>query len=145
MFYFAYGSSMNFHHMRRICGWHFTMLGQACLPDFEFGLDLRGYANIHKKQGSKVFGILYKIDEQGLKALDEYEGIPLVFDRAEVDIKDGDGSLHKAWVYLEKPEEFGGKLINEPHFKMLIAGAMAGRLPEDWVNFLKSFLKNTTI
>jgi gamma-glutamylcyclotransferase (GGCT)/AIG2-like uncharacterized protein YtfP len=142
MYYFAYGSSMNFHQMRRVCGWHFTMLGRAVLPDFEFGLDLRGYANIRPKSGAKVHGILYNIDEQVLAPLDEYEGVPNVFDRAEVEVKDKDGTERKAWVYLEKPEEFGGKLANEPHFKLIIGGAMAGQLPQEWINFLESFLKN---
>jgi gamma-glutamylcyclotransferase (GGCT)/AIG2-like uncharacterized protein YtfP len=142
MYYFAYGSSMNFHHMRRICGWHFTMLGIATLADFEFGLDLRGYANIKPKTGSKIYGVLYKVDEQGLKALDEYEGTPDVFARADVSVKDKDGKALEALVYLEKPEQFGGLEVNEPHFKMLIAGAMANRLPQEWINFLESFLKS---
>ena len=145
MYYFAYGSSMNFHQMRRLCGWRFTMLGMAMLPDFEFGLDLRGYANIRPKNGAKVYGILYNIDEQLLKPLDEYEGVPEVFNRSEVEVKAADGISRRAWVYLEKPEEFGGKQFNEAHFKMIIGGAVAGQLPREWINFLKSFVKETEI
>ena len=143
MYYFAYCSSMNFHQMRRLCGWHFTMLGMAVLPDFEFGLDLRGYANCRPKKDAKVYGILYNIDEHCLTALDEYEGAPEVFNRTEVAIQDKDGTERKAWVYLEKPQEFGGTQVNETHFKMIVAGAMAGHLPKEWINFLQSFLKNT--
>jgi gamma-glutamylcyclotransferase (GGCT)/AIG2-like uncharacterized protein YtfP len=145
MYYFAYGSSMNFHQMRRICGWHFTMLGQALLPDFEFGLDLRGYANIRQKKNSKVFGVLYEVDQHCIDVMDEYEGCPNIFSRLLVEATDKDGVLYKAWVYLEKPEEFGGKQVNETHFKMLIAGAMANRLPKEWINFLQSFLKNADV
>lgn len=136
---------MNFHHMRRICGWHFTMLGQAVLPDFEFGLDKRGYANIHKKEGAKVYGVLYNIDQYCIDAMDEYEGYPNIFSRLLVNITDKDGALRKAWVYLEKPEEFGGTQANEAHFKILIAGARASHLPQQWIEFLESFQNNPNV
>jgi len=132
---------MNFHHMRRLCGWRFTMLGMAVLPDFEFGLDLRGYSAIKQKAGSKVYGVLYSIDQSCLNAMDEYEGYPNVFSRLEVKVLDKDGAVRQAWVYLEKPEQFGGKLANEGHFKMLVAGAMASQLPKEWIDYLVSFQK----
>ena len=142
MYYFAYGSSMNFHHMRRICGWHFTVEGVACLTDFEFGLDLRGYSAVHQKKGEKVYGVLYNVDQHCIDAMDEYEGYPKVFDRLEVDVTDKDGSVKKAWVYMQKPEQFGGAEANSSHFKMLIAGAIASHLPQTWIDFLESFQKS---
>jgi gamma-glutamylcyclotransferase (GGCT)/AIG2-like uncharacterized protein YtfP len=141
MYYFAYGSSMNFHQMRRICGWHFTMLGMAVLSDYEFGFDLRGYNAIRQKAGSKVFGVLYEIDQQCLNAMDEYEGYPNVFNRIEVLVKGGQGKSFKAWVYLEKPEDFGGKEVKQQHLQMIIAGAMASHLPKEWIDYLMSFQK----
>jgi gamma-glutamylcyclotransferase (GGCT)/AIG2-like uncharacterized protein YtfP len=139
MYYFAYGSSMNFHQMRRICGWHFTVDGRATLADFEFGLDKRGYSAVHQKIGSKVWGVLYKVDQYSIDAMDEFEGYPNVFDRLEVPVEDENGNKCKAWVYLQKPDQFGGTKANENHLKMLIAGAMAGHLPEEWIKFLESF------
>ena len=141
MYYFAYGSSMNFHHMRRMCGWHFTMLGMATLPDFEFGLDTRGYVAVRPKVGSKVFGVLYKIDQYCLGAMDEYEGYPNVFNRAELLVKDKENNGFQAWVYLEKPEEFGGTAIKRDHLSMVVAGAMSSHLPQKWIDFLESFEK----
>jgi gamma-glutamylcyclotransferase (GGCT)/AIG2-like uncharacterized protein YtfP len=130
---------MNFEHMRRMCGWHFTVRGQAALADYEFGFDLRGYNAIRQKIGSKVFGVLYKIDEECLGIMDDYEGYPNVFDRTEVLVNDGENNSFKAWVYLEKPDNFGGKEIKEQHLQMIITGAKTNRLPQEWINFLQSF------
>jgi gamma-glutamylcyclotransferase (GGCT)/AIG2-like uncharacterized protein YtfP len=141
MYFFAYGSSMNFEHMRRICGWHFTVEGVATLADFEFGLDLRGYSAINPKLGSKVFGVLYNIDQYCIDVMDEYEGYPNVFNRMEVDVKDSDGHNRKAWVYLEKPSEFGGKAIKKDHWHIIISGAEANHLPKEWIDYLKSLTK----
>lgn len=132
---------MNFEHMRRLCGWHFTVSGAAVLADYEFGLDLRGYNAIRPKPGSKVFGVLYNVDQQCIDILDNYEGYPDIFNRVEVEVRDENNINRKAWVYLEKPEEFGGKEPKQDHLKMIIAGAVANHLPEEWVAFLKSFEK----
>lgn len=144
MYYFAYGSNMSFDQMRRLCGWHFTVYGVACLPDYEFGLDLRGYNAIRQKAGSKVYGVLYLADQKCVDILDEYEGHPNVFNRIEVEVLDKTNNKFKAWVYLEKPEEFGGIMANEEHFKRIIAGAIANRLPKEWIEFLQSFQKTQT-
>lgn len=142
MYYFAYGSSMNFDHMRRLCGRRFTVVGPAVLRDFEFGLDTRGYVNIRQNKGKEVFGVLYSVDQECMNILDEYEGYPNVFNRIEVELTDFDKVSYKAWVYLEKPEEFGGPEVKPEHLNMIIAGATANHLPAEWINFLESFKKN---
>lgn len=139
MYYFAYGSNMNYEQMRRICGRRFMVLDMAALPGFEFGVDQRGYVNIRPKAGAEVMGVLYDLEQQALDMLDEFEGYPEVFNRIEVQVKDSSGSQYDAWVYLEKPEEFGGNKIKAEHLKMIIAGAMENHLPEKWINHLTSF------
>jgi gamma-glutamylcyclotransferase (GGCT)/AIG2-like uncharacterized protein YtfP len=88
MYYFAYGSNMSLDHMRRLCGWHCQLLGRATLPEFEIGLDKRGYANIKANPKELVYGVLFEIDEDGIKLLDGFEGYPDIFDRAEVEVFD---------------------------------------------------------
>ncbi len=132
---------MNLDHMRRLCGWHFKLHGSASLENYEFGPDTRGYANIRPKAGSKVFGVLYELDEVSLKALDKFEGYPIVFNRAEVKVSDMSGKPHKAWAYTEHEDSFGGDYIKQDYLKRVIAGALENRLPEEWVSFLSSFLE----
>ncbi len=142
MYYFAYGSNMNLEHMRRLCGWHFKVLGAAELPNYEFGPDSRGYANIRERQDSKIYGVLYELDQHALDILDEFEGYPQVFNRIEVDVADiVDGEVFTASVYIENPKNFGSGQIKEDYLKRLIAGARENRLPETWIEFLESFVQ----
>jgi gamma-glutamylcyclotransferase (GGCT)/AIG2-like uncharacterized protein YtfP len=138
MYHFAYGSNLNYEHMRRLCGWHFTLIGLGTLEGYELGLDLRGYVNIRPKTGEKVVGVLYDLDQQCLDILDEYEGYPEVFNRILTQVTDQNGHSYKAWTYLEKPEAFGGTQIKSDHLKLIIAGAMENHLPEDWIKYLDS-------
>ena len=140
MYYFAYGSNMNLEHMRRLCGWNFTVLGAAFLKDYEFGPDARGYANVRPKAGKQVAGVLYEVNQQSLDALDEFEGYPEVFSRPEVEVTDGHGQSFKTWIYVEPAEKFGGQAIREDYLRRTLAGAKENHLPQDWIDFLSSFL-----
>lgn len=132
---------MSLEHMRRLCGWHFSVLGSATLDDYQFGPDTRGYANIRSKQGEKVYGVVYEVDQYCIDALDEFEGYPQVFRREEVVVKDSEGDEYKAWVYVEAPEYFGSDEMKEDYIKRVIAGARENHLPEEWIKFLTGFEK----
>ena len=141
MYYFAYSSNMNLEHMRRLCGWNFTVLGPSVLQDYEFGPDLRGYFNIRKKSGSRVNGVLYEVNQSCIDILDEVEGYPEVFGRVEVSVYDSMGKKFPAWVYLQDASKFGGQNIKENFLKMVMAGAISNHLPQSWLKFLDSFKK----
>ncbi len=139
MNYFAYASSMNFEQMRRICGWHFHLLGMAELPDFEMGLDLRGFTNIREKKGEKVYGVLYDIDQHCLETLDKFEDYPNVFGRQEVMVIH-DGKQKTAWVYIQPAEQFGGTEVKPDFFRRVIAAAEENHLPGEWIKKLKAYI-----
>ena len=63
------------------------------------------------------------MDQHCIDSLDEFEGYPTVFGRAEVVVKDFDGDEYKAWVYLEAPEYFGEDEIKEDYLKRVLIGA----------------------
>jgi gamma-glutamylcyclotransferase (GGCT)/AIG2-like uncharacterized protein YtfP len=141
MNYFGYGSNMNLDHMRRLCGWHFRVLGAARLKDFELGADLRGFATIHDRKDSVVLGVLYEIDQECLDILDEFEGYPDVFSRREVNVEDMAGKKYVTWVYIEPADQFLPKGIREEYIRRAVAGAVENHLPEQWVKFLESLAK----
>lgn len=126
--------------MRRLCGWHFRVLGVAELSNYEFGSDTRGYANIRPKNNSKVYGVLYDVDQECLDILDEFEGVPEVFKRVELEIETLEDGKFKAWVYVENPEMFGQSFIREDYLKKVISGAVENKLPQEWVSFLETFI-----
>lgn len=138
IYYFAYGSNMSLEHMRKMCGWHMHFLGRAILPEYEIGLDARGYANIRRNTGNQVCGLLFTLDEQGLSILDNFEGYPEIFTRQTVKVKDEEGVEYVAEVYLEEGEEnFGGVIPKKEYFSRVISAAEAQKLPEAWITKLK--------
>lgn len=140
MHYFAYGSNMNLEHMRRLCGWHFNVVSVVALKDYEFGPDSRGYANIRPKKGGRVFGVLYELDQHCIDALDEFEGVPNVFQRIEVIVTALSGQEYTAFVYVESPELFGGSYIKTEYMRRVVMGAKQNNLPQEWVSFLEEYL-----
>ena len=130
---------MNPDQMRRLCGWHFQVLGVATLQDYEFGVDLRGFARVKFKKGSHVFGVLFDVDQYCIDALDEFEGYPEVFTRPELEVVDDFGHKYKAWVYMQPQDQLGGTVIKDEHMRRIIAGAKENRLPDEWIKFLESF------
>ncbi|HVY67608.1 MAG TPA: gamma-glutamylcyclotransferase family protein [Patescibacteria group bacterium] len=141
MHYFAYGSNMNLEHMRRLCGWHFQVVGAAELKHYEFGVDLRGYFNIRPKDESSVWGVLFEIDDKALAALDEWEGYPEVFGRGEVSISGPAQKEYRSWVYVEAADQFGGDKINQDYYRRVTAGARENYLPPEWLKMLENLNK----
>lgn len=140
MYYFAYGSNMDLSQMRRLCGWHCFLLGRAELENFEIGLDKRGYGNIRPKQGGKVYGLLYEMDEEAVAILDEFEGSPQVFQHKEVTVLDEDKKTIKAYAYIETEDQFGGSYVNLNYWQRVVTAAKDNKLPQEWVEKLEKYL-----
>ena len=82
MFYFAYGSNLNHYQMQNIRCVGSKYLMTIFLKDYKLSfchpnkLNKYGYANVVKKNGSKVPGAIWKITKRHEKILDRYEGFP---------------------------------------------------------------------
>jgi gamma-glutamylcyclotransferase (GGCT)/AIG2-like uncharacterized protein YtfP len=78
LYYFAYGSNMNWEQMRRRCP-SAKFVCVASLKNYRFSIPrhsrLRncGTANIFAETGSEVWGIVYDVSEQELAILDGFE------------------------------------------------------------------------
>lgn len=105
-YYFAYGSNMNAARVKK---------RQMPFSSFESGV-LEGYrlvfnkrstiypgaasANIESNPDDKVEGLLYALeDDQGIEAMDPFEGYPVRYDRTLVSIQTA-GSTVQSWVYI---------------------------------------------
>lgn len=96
-FYFAYGSNMDEAQMAsRVPG--SRVISPAWLAGHEFLFS--GYsrtwngsvANVRKKKGSKVFGVVYALPLGGLDRLDRFEGYPTSYSRKTVNVRLTTGS-----------------------------------------------------
>lgn len=78
MYYFAYGSNMNWQQMQRRCP-SSRFVCVARLADYQFGITrhsrLRdcGTANVFPSPGSEVWGIVYEVSDADLLVLDTFE------------------------------------------------------------------------
>lgn len=106
-FYFAYGSNMDERQMRaRVPGTE--LLGVGHLLDHEFLFS--GYsdtwrgsvANVRRKKGSKVFGVLYALPPFGLAKLDRFEGYPRSYQRKTGNIVLRGGGDARAVLYYKR-------------------------------------------
>ena len=127
--------------MRRICGWHYQLLGRARLPGFDVRIDMRGYLNMEEKAGEETHGILYSMDEEGLSMLDEFEGYPEIFGRMEVTVFDDHNVKYKAHVFIQPKEKNVGKELREEFFRRVLAAAYENHLPEKWIEKLENLGK----
>lgn len=80
-FYFAYGSNMNPDRIRERIP-HARVIGKAYIKGWV--LRERLYADIERKLGGRVEGVLYLITDFELRALDAYEGYPTTYTSFEV-------------------------------------------------------------
>ncbi len=86
MKYFAYGMNTNLDEMARRCPGSVS-LGSAYIDNFE--LCFRTHCDIAYNRGSKVYGVLWDINVDNLRALDALEGYPHYYTRFNVRVRQG--------------------------------------------------------
>lgn len=140
MVYFAYGSNMSKQRLEDRVGL-VTDAGVGVLQSYsiEFnkkGKDGSGKTNIVKSNGSKVYGVLYKLSSEQVEILNGFEPN---YERRELDII-LDTDTVKAETYQALPESIDpSALPSEEYLNHLIHGAQEHDLPEDYINFLRTF------
>lgn len=82
--------------------------------------DLGAYPAIFRDGSTSITGEVYEVDDDGLRELDIFEGVPTLYSRERVRLTDGT----KAWAYVMK-----GRTQQRQHGNEVISG--------DWVEYLK--------
>jgi len=96
-------------------------LGQAKLADYDFYFYGRGYANIKEKASQEVEGVLFRISDTCLRALDQVEGYPNVYQRRIVKVNFDQKNI-LAQVYLvENDQTFAQP--SEEYYQVVLSGA----------------------
>lgn len=107
--YFAYGSNMNPNRME-YRGADIYSMRPAVLNGFELVFNKlssstpgEGFANIQKKEGSVVEGILYETTLKGIRNLDHYEKYPREYDRTLFGLSHSGSENIIAFAYIAQP------------------------------------------
>ena len=133
---------MNHKQMQQRCpGCKF--IKRVLLQDYKFIYD--GYsairkgavANIIENRGGIVWGSIFEISEEHLKALDSFEGYPEYYDKKIIQVKDENSNSYDAWVYFRNGQKQGQP--SEEYHKVVIQGAKDCNLPKEYIknNLLK--------
>ena len=141
MYYFAYGSNMNWPQMKQRCP-SARFICVARLSDYRFAIArhsrLRkcGTANIFPDAGSEVWGIVYDLNDDDLNVLDSFEDgyrRERIFVVARGDGRHPFGAL----VYIAEKED-NAPLPNPEYKRLMVEGARHWQLPLEYAAMLES-------
>ena len=138
--YFAYGSNMDFKRLEER-GISFEFMGVGILENYELQFNKIaknktgiGYANVVNKQGSKVEGLLYSIDN--IQILDRFEGFPEHYLKENLSIYHLNKRI-EAIVYVAAPDKIGLNLMPEKAYLNRLLAAKQ-YLSQEYFDFLES-------
>ncbi|MBI2865938.1 MAG: gamma-glutamylcyclotransferase [Chloroflexi bacterium] len=139
--YFAYASNMDPVQMRRRCPGA-TFLRPACAHGYTLAFTRYstprkgGSADMVESPDDAVWGALYEVDEEGLRALDRWEEVPYAYRRAEVEVVAEDGVRYQAVTYFA--HRTGRFLPSRIYLERILRGALARGLPSDYIARLEA-------
>ncbi len=143
--YFAYGSNVQratFLGRRglspfssavgRLEGW------ELCF-DIPVGPAERGVANLRRREGAEVWGVLWEIGSEDFERLDRSEGVPGGLYRHEpVEILTVDGARRDAVTYVSEHRGPGRKPSSR-YLSIILDGARDCAIPGSWIETLERF------
>lgn len=151
MRYFAYGSNLDLMQMAQRCP-AAKLVGPAQLANhricFPRRSPVRGcaVASFEAYRGGVVWGVIYELDEDDLKRLDEREGFDPVnpsavnrYCRVDVTVQHTAGERIEAVAYVAVPEENPGRPSRD-YLKHIIEGAAAHSFPDDYIEALRAIV-----
>jgi gamma-glutamylcyclotransferase (GGCT)/AIG2-like uncharacterized protein YtfP len=146
LYYFAYGSNMNWEQMQRRCP-SAKFVCNAVLKNYRFAIArhsrLRncGTANIFAETGSEVWGIVYDVSEQELRILDGFEDGYRRENMLVLATGDCQSSI-EVLVYIAEKED-NVPLPSAEYKRLIIAGARYWSIPEIYLMMLEQLRVET--
>ena len=127
-------------------GLKYTRADGAVLEGYELGFKKpslrqanKGYPSLEEKEGARVEGVLYDVDEATLESIDNYEGVSERSKRIPVKVRlvnDGteeECETHYALVWKE------GLRPSDLYIRRLLSGVETYGLSDEYAEFLKKF------
>lgn len=118
MYYFGYGMNTNKKQMATRCPASVS-LGAAKLPEHIF--EFRVHADVREEPGVVTDGVLWKITDTCLAALDILEGYPHYYERKTVNVEHPELGVVEALVYYMN-DQSDLAAPHDSYYDMLIEG-----------------------
>jgi gamma-glutamylcyclotransferase (GGCT)/AIG2-like uncharacterized protein YtfP len=133
--YFAYGSNMNFKQMETRCPGAIFVC-QARVNNWSYFINGNGYAGIEENLNSYTLGCVWKLGDNHLKSLDEYEAVKEgYYDRTTIQASlVPTGVKNETIVYLSNNRKYGKPARH--YQKEVLEGARQVGLPENYIQML---------
>ncbi|MFD1702080.1 gamma-glutamylcyclotransferase family protein [Methylopila henanensis] len=137
--YFAYGANMRRSSMARRCPGA-EPVGPARLEGWRFAISRDGYATVLRAAGATTHGVLWRLTERDLWALDAFERVAMGLYRKErLRVRGPDGP-RRAIVYVSRFVE-PGVAVSGYMTEMVIPAALEWGLPEPYLAELGRFAR----
>lgn len=124
-FYLAYGSNCNLEQMEYRCP-NATVVGPVTLHNYRLTFNGRyrsgGVANIRRRNGAEVRGLLWEITPECERNLDRYEGYPHLYEKKTVTVETEDGQKIKAMVYVMTKGHEAPAIPSGHYFRGIVEG-----------------------
>jgi hypothetical protein len=140
VYYFAYGSNMNWPQMQRRCP-SAIFITIAKLPGYEFGITrhsrLRdcGTANVYPRAGKEVWGAVYDVSDADMSIMDGFED---GYERAVLSVyaPDNDSQALQVLVYIAALESNVPR-PNAEYKRLILEGAQHWNMPSSYIAMLE--------
>jgi cation transport regulator ChaC len=145
--YFAYGSNLDQMQMAQRCPGA-RIIGVAQLANHRICFPRRSpvrdcaVASFEPHKGGVVWGVVYELDDDDLKRLDEREGYDPVnptavnrYCRVDVTVSHAGGKRVEAVAYVAVPEDNPGR-PSADYMRHIVDGAAAHSFPDDYIKGL---------
>ncbi len=134
IFYFAYGPSILFENMQGLYGdKNFVSFKKAVLDDYEFYFYQNNSSNIKESKGTKVYGVLYKINKDVLSLMDQ-SSLSL-YNKTTLKVKNNFGDFD-AIVYIAKDTKTTS-VPDDYYLERIISGAQQSDFPIEYISSIE--------
>jgi hypothetical protein len=135
--HFAYGANMHRAVMRRHASTA-EPLGAAELADHRFVITADGYASVERAIAQTVHGVLWRITPRDRVTLDTWENVAGKLYRAATMSVRSEGRLHRALVYIARPNGEGNPKAG--YMELVVAAAREWKFPKSYIEGLEYWL-----
>ena len=145
IWYFAYGSNLKESRLRdrdvRVVDHKIGYIEDYTFRYNKIGVDNTGKGNIIDEEGSRVWGVFFKIPEEDYEHL--HKAHEVGYRQIEVEGTSGESRV-KAKSFVALPENMDDAMTPHPEYhNIVLKGAEEKKLPKEYIQFLGNIIDKT--